>query len=150
MLKTGGPHATRLLPANQRPRCRALIGGETVASSHSHAYFLWTLAWAVDDFSCLFPFSVMLKARKRTPLLSSECVASLGPHRPSVALRPTMSSARAVVARAPPEILDPSDFGANAKAMVKWCIFISFSCHTLTRNIFSKILPDSCVELIGL
>ena len=32
---------------------------------------------------------------------------------------PTMRSARAVVARAPPEILDPSDFGANAKAMGK-------------------------------
>ena len=36
----------------------------------------------------------------------------------------TMSSARAVVARPPPEILDPSDFGANAKAMGKWCICI--------------------------
>ena len=59
-------------------------------------------------------------------------------------------SARAVVARAPPEILDPSDFGANAKAMGKWCIFISFSSRTLTLNIFSKILPDSCAELIGL
>ena len=61
-----------------------------------------------------------------------------------------MRSARAVVARAPPEILDPSDFGASAKAMGKRCIFIYFSSHTLTVKIFSKILPDSCVELIGL
>ena len=42
-----------------------------------------------------------------------------------------MRSARAVVARAPPEILDPRDSEANAKAMRKWCVFISFSSHTL-------------------
>ena len=63
---------------------------------------------------------------------------------------PIMRSARAVVARAPPEILDPSDFGANTKAMGKWCIFISYSSHIFTLKIFSKILADSCVELIGL
>ena len=63
---------------------------------------------------------------------------------------PIMRSARAVVARAPPEILDPSDFGANTNAMGKWCIFVSFSSHIFTLKIFSKILADSCVELIGL
>ena len=59
-------------------------------------------------------------------------------------------SARAVVARAPPEILDPSDFGANTKCMGKWCIFILFSSHTLSHKIFSEMLPDSCVEMIAL
>ena len=39
-------------------------------------------------------------------------------------------SARAVVARALPEILDPCDFGANVKSMGKWFIFICFSYHT--------------------
>ena len=55
-------------------------------------------------------------------------------------------SARAVVAVAPAEIVDLSDFGANAKSMGKWCVFVSL----LTPNlkIFSNILPDSCVELI--
>ena len=57
-------------------------------------------------------------------------------------------SARAVVA--PPEILDPSDFGANTKSRAKWCVFICFSSHTLSIKIFSKILLDSCVELIVL
>ena len=61
-----------------------------------------------------------------------------------------MRSARAAVAKAPPEIMDPSDSGANAKTMGKWCIFISFPSHTVTLKVFSKILPDSCVELIGL
>ena len=59
-------------------------------------------------------------------------------------------SARAVVLRAPPEILDPSDFGANAKSMGKWCVFICFSSYTLSLKIFSKILPNSCVEMIVL
>ena len=59
-------------------------------------------------------------------------------------------SARAVVARAPPEILDPNDFGANTKSMGKWCVFICFSSHIQPLKIFSKILHDSCVELIGL
>ena len=59
-------------------------------------------------------------------------------------------SARAVVARSPPEILDPSDFGANTKYMGKFGIFIRFFFHTLSRKTFSKILPDSCVELIVL
>ena len=57
-------------------------------------------------------------------------------------------SARAVVARAPKEILDPSDFRANTKSMGKWCVFICFSSYTLSLGIFSKILPNSCVELI--
>ena len=59
-------------------------------------------------------------------------------------------SARAVVAGAPSEILDPNDFGANTKSMGEWCIFICFSSHTLSLKIFSKILLDSCVELSGL
>ena len=57
---------------------------------------------------------------------------------------------RAVVARAPPEILDPSDFGANAKSMGQLCVFICFSSYTLSLKIFSKILPDSSEELITL
>ena len=61
-----------------------------------------------------------------------------------------MSAAHAVVARAPPEILDPSDFGANTMSMGKWCVFIGFSSYTLSLKIFSKILPNSCVELIVL
>ena len=32
MLKILDTHTTRLLPANQRPRCRALIGGKTAAN----------------------------------------------------------------------------------------------------------------------
>ena len=59
-------------------------------------------------------------------------------------------SVRAVVARAPPEILDPIDFGANTKSMAKWCVFIRFSSYTLSLKIFSKILPDSCVEFFVL
>ena len=59
-------------------------------------------------------------------------------------------SARAVVARAPPEILDPSDFGSDTKSMGKWCVFIGFSSYTLSLKISSKILPNSCVELIVL
>ena len=38
-------------------------------------------------------------------------------------------SARVVVASAPPEILDPSDFGANTKSMGKLCVFICFYSH---------------------
>ena len=63
-----------------------------------------------------------------------------------------MSSARAVVARAPLEILNPSDFGANPKAMGKWCILF-LSLHTPQLLIFSQrcyLIDDSCVELIGL
>ena len=56
-------------------------------------------------------------------------------------------SARPVVARAPPEILDPSDFGANTKYMGKWYVFICFSSHTLSLKIFSKILLDSYLTL---
>ena len=59
-------------------------------------------------------------------------------------------SARAVVARAPPEIMDPNDFGANAMSMGKWCVFICFPSYTLALMIFSKILPNSYVELIVL
>ena len=59
-------------------------------------------------------------------------------------------SVRAVVARAPPEILDPIDFGANAKSMGRWCVFICFSSYILSLKIFSRILPNSCVELIVL
>ena len=33
-------------------------------------------------------------------------------------------SARAVVAREPPEIVDPSDSGTITKYMGKWCVFI--------------------------
>ena len=62
---------------------------------------------------------------------------------------PIMRSARAVVARAPPEIMDQSDFGANIKAMRKWCIYL-FLFSRLTLKIFSKMLPFSCLELIGL
>ena len=53
-------------------------------------------------------------------------------------------SARAVVASAPPEILDPSDFAANTKCMGKWCVLICFSSHILSLKLFSKILPGSC------
>ena len=60
-------------------------------------------------------------------------------------------SARAVVTRALPEILDPSNFGANTKSIIgKWCVFICFSSHALSLNSFSKILPDLCVKLIVL
>ena len=59
-------------------------------------------------------------------------------------------NARAIVARAPPEILDPSDFGANTKSMGKWCVFICISYYTLSLKIFSNILPNSCVELVVL
>ena len=45
-------------------------------------------------------------------------------------------SARAVVARAPPAILDPRDFGANTKPMGKLCVFIYFSSDTLSLKIF--------------
>ena len=46
-------------------------------------------------------------------------------------------SARAVVARAPPEILDPSDFGSNTKSMGKWCVFM-FSLLTSNLLRFSQ------------
>ena len=43
-------------------------------------------------------------------------------------------STRADMVRAPPEILDPSDFGANTKSMGKWCVFSCFSSHALSLN----------------
>ena len=47
-------------------------------------------------------------------------------------------SARAVVARAPPEILDPSDFGDNTKSMGKWCVFVCYSSHTKFLEFFQR------------
>ena len=59
---------TRLLPANQRSRCRALIGGEGRRQQSITCCFPWTYTWAADAAHGLFPFFVMLKARERTPL----------------------------------------------------------------------------------
>ena len=48
----------------------------------------------------------------------------------------------AVVAREPPEILDPSDFGANIMSMGKWCVLFDslLTSLILPLEIFSKIL----------